>query len=168
MTRRALVIAALLLLSFTGGWLLFFALPRWYSPKVQTTPAAPTAPATGAPTATRKITATLYYVTDDGMALTPVRREVPFGATPADQARAIIEAQIAPAAPLVSAIPPETKLRDVYVTDRGDAFVDLSAEVSTKHPGGSLEEIFTVYTPGAAFALPRPPPHMTMCGGMVN
>jgi spore germination protein GerM len=45
----------------------------------------------------------------------------------------------------VSAIPPETKLREVFVTERGDAFVDLTSEVATKHSGGSLDEIFTVY-----------------------
>jgi hypothetical protein len=37
-------------------------------------------------------------------------------------------------------------LRDVFLTERGDAFVDLSSDVTTKHPGGSLDEIFTVYT----------------------
>ena len=42
--------------------------------------------------------------------------------------------------------PPGTKLRDVFVTERGDAFVDLSGEITAKHPGGSLDEIFTVYT----------------------
>jgi spore germination protein GerM len=62
------------------------------------------------------------------------------------QARAIVEAQLAPAPPLVSAIPAETKLREVFVTERGDAFVDLSADVVAKHPGGSLDEIFTVYS----------------------
>ena len=76
----------------------------------------------------------------------PVQREVPFGATVVEQARAILEAQIAAAAPLVSAIPAETKLRDVFITERGDAFVDLSGDLSAKHPGGSLDEIFTVYT----------------------
>ena len=35
----------------------------------------------------------------------------------------------------------------MFVTERGDAFVDLSAaRSSAKHPGGSLDEIFTVYT----------------------
>jgi len=100
----------------------------------------------GAPAAVRKITATLYYVAEDGMALAPVQREVPFGATVTEQARAIVEAQLAAAAPLMSAIPPDTKLRDVYITERGDAFIDLSGELVAKHPGGSLHEIFTVYT----------------------
>jgi spore germination protein GerM len=80
------------------------------------------------------------------MTLVGTQREVPFGATVPEQARAIVEAQVAPSPPLVSAIPAETKIREVFVTERGDAFVDLSADVSTKHTGGSLDEIFTVYT----------------------
>ena len=50
------------------------------------------------------------------------------------------------APPLVTAIPAGTTLRDVFITERGDAFVDLSGDVAAKHPGGSLAEIFTVYT----------------------
>ena len=48
--------------------------------------------------------------------------------------------------PLVSAIPGETTLRALYLTDRGDAFVDLSPDVRTKHTGGALDELFTVYS----------------------
>jgi spore germination protein GerM len=80
------------------------------------------------------------------MALVPVQREVPFATTVVEQARVIVEAQMAAAPPLVSAIPAETKLRDVFITERGDAFIDLSGDVTAKHPGGSLSEIFTVYT----------------------
>ena len=32
------------------------------------------------------------------------------------------------------------------MTDRGDAFVDLSADVRTKHTGGALDELYTVYS----------------------
>jgi spore germination protein GerM len=88
----------------------------------------------------------MFYVGEDGMALVPAQREVPFGASVAEQARAIIEAQLAPAAPHVSAIPPGVKLRDVFVTERGDAFIDLSTEITANHAGGSLGEIFTVYS----------------------
>ena len=63
------------------------------------------------------------------------------------QARRIIEAQIAPVeAPLVSAIPAGTTLRAMFVTEQGSAFVDLSSAVSAAHPGGSLNELLTVYT----------------------
>jgi spore germination protein GerM len=157
MDRRRLAIAAVVVFGLVAGWILFFGLPRWYASRQaqSAAPAAaaaaatpPAAPATGI--AVRKISATVYYVAEDGMALAPVQRDVPYAATVPDQARAIIEAQLAaPAAaapPLVSAIPPDVKLRDVYLTERGDAFVDLSAEIVSKHPGGSLDEIFTVYS----------------------
>ena len=129
-----------------AAWILFVGLPRWYAAR-QAPATSAAGPADTAPApAVRKITATLYYVGEDGLALAPVQREIPFGATVVEQARAIIEAQIAAAPPLVSAIPAETKLRDVFVTERGDAFVDLSGDIVARHPGGSLAEIFTVYS----------------------
>jgi len=138
-------------LAVVFGWILFIGLPRWSGARppqttngrATTTAPTPSTQASGA----RKIAATLYYVSNDGLMLTGTTRDVPFADGVALQARAIIEAQLAPpAAPLVSAIPAETKLRDVFVTERGDAFVDLSSEVSTRHSGGSLNEILTIYT----------------------
>jgi spore germination protein GerM len=46
----------------------------------------------------------------------------------------------------VSAIPPGTTLRAVFITKSGDAYVDLSREVRTSHPGGTVNELLTVYT----------------------
>ncbi|HTI38799.1 MAG TPA: GerMN domain-containing protein [Vicinamibacterales bacterium] len=149
MTRRALAVAVIAALAFVMGWALFVALPHWYR---RAPPAAATANPSPSPVdaaqaaAARKITATLYYVSDDGMALVGTQKEVPYAAAVADQARAILEAQLAPALPLVSAIPAGTKLKQVFVTERGDAFVDFSADITAGHPGGSLEETLTVYT----------------------
>lgn len=93
------------------------------------------------------ITATLFYASEDGRYLVSVRKEVPLAEGAVEQGKQIMMAQFEPAAaPLVSAIPPGTTLRAFYVTDRGDAFVDLSAEASTMHPGGSAAELMTVYT----------------------
>jgi spore germination protein GerM len=143
MPRRLALPIAIAAVGIAGGWLLFVGLPRWYAPKPPAPVAAPPAPAT----AERKITATLYYVADDGAELVGVQREVPFGEPVHEQARRIIEAQIAPvAAPLASAVPPGTTLRSLYLTDKGEAFVDMSAEVRTKHSGGALDELLTVYT----------------------
>lgn len=146
MPRRSVAIAGTAVFGLAAAWFLFIGLPRWYAarqaPAAAATGAAPTGPAV----ATRKITATLYYLSEDGMSLVPAQREVPFAASVVEQARAIVEAQLAAAAPLVSAIPAGTKLRDVFITERGDAFLDLSPEVASQHPGGSLDEIFTVYT----------------------
>ncbi len=148
MNRRAAAAAAIVVLAIAAGWVLFFGLPRWYAARTAPPAAAVNGAATGAApaVAVRKITATLFYVAPDGMALAPAQREVPFGATVAEQARALLEAQLAAAPPLVSAVPAGVTLRDVFVTERGDAFVDLSADVTAKHPGGSLAELLTVYT----------------------
>ena len=146
MQRRHVAIGAIAVFGMGAAWILFVGLPRWYAARqAPATSAAGSADTAPAP-AVRKITATLYYIGEDGLALAPVQREIPFGATVVEQARAIIEAQIAAAPALVSAIPAETKLRDVFVTERGDAFVDLSGDIVARHPGGSLAEIFTVYS----------------------
>ena len=145
MSRRHAAMAAIAIFAIAAAWTLFVGLPRWYAARTGPNAAAPgTAAAPAA--AVRKITATLFYVAEDGMALAPVQREIPFGESVAEQARAIVEAQLAPAAPQVSAIPAGVTLRDVFVTERGDAFVSLSSDITAKHPGGSLLEVFTVYT----------------------
>jgi spore germination protein GerM len=92
------------------------------------------------------ITATLYYADADGQALVPVQREVPLAEDTVTQGRQILSALLEPAPePHVSVIPEGTMLRAFYVTERGDAFVDFSSEVSTNHPGGSFTELLTVY-----------------------
>jgi hypothetical protein len=92
------------------------------------------------------IIATLYYASSDGQSLAPVKREVPLADGALAQGRQIIESQLEAApAPYVSVVPAGTTLRAFYVTTRGDAFVDLSPEVSSAHPGGSTTELLTVY-----------------------
>jgi spore germination protein GerM len=105
--------------------------------------AAPAVP----PPPGRKIKARLFYVAEDGARLTSVERDVAYGESADDQAREIIAAQIAATAePMVSAIPPGTALRAVFITRSGDAYVDLSREASAAHPGGTVNELLTVYT----------------------
>ncbi len=148
MTRRVLVIAAIAVAAAAIAWAFFVALPRRSERAVPTARAgASAAPQSAASASGRRIKARLFYVSHDGSRLVGVEREVPYEESPADQARQIVEAQIAPAAdPLVSAVPPGTKLRALFLTDRGEAYVDLSHEVVAAHPGGSLNELLTVYT----------------------
>ncbi len=142
MDRRIAIIAALIVGVFAGVWIVFAHRSRGPA----TTPAAANSEAGATAAAQPKIKATLYYVSEDGVSLPGVQREVPFGDPIVEQARRIIEAQLGDAPPpYASPIPPGTKLRALYVGDRGDAFVDLSGEVRSAHTGGALDELFTTY-----------------------
>jgi spore germination protein GerM len=125
---------ALLLVVFLG--------PRWLRTAPETVQSVPATVAEA-----RKIRARLFYVNEEGTGLSSVEQEVSYGEGTVEQARRIIEAQLAaPAAPLVSAIPPDTKLRTVFLTGAGDAYIDLSAELRSNHPGGTTNEILTIYS----------------------
>jgi len=135
---------AIVVVAAAALWLLLVAVSRWFAEP----PAAAPAAASAAPELgeTRKIKVTLYYVAPGGLQLVAVEREVPYGEGTAEQARRIVEAQIGEApAPYAAPFPRGTTMRALFVTDRGDAFVDLSREASTGHPGGSLAETLTVY-----------------------
>lgn len=127
-----------------GAWLLFVTLPDVYDEADDAVVALPSdAPAEPAPLTS----ATLFYVAEDGERLIGVEREVVDGDAPITQARHVLEAQFQSVEPpLLSAMPEGTLLRAIYVTDQGDAFVDVSREITSGHTGGSLDELLTVYT----------------------
>ncbi|MEP6782438.1 MAG: GerMN domain-containing protein [Acidobacteriota bacterium] len=106
------------------------------------------APGAGPAPAVPKIKATLYFLSQDGLHLVPTEREVPLAEGPVAQARSILEAQLSAEAPapLISTIPKGSTLRGVYVSERNEVFVDLEPTIRTAHPGGTLEELMTVYT----------------------
>lgn len=126
-------------------WFVAARLPRWLATSTTSAPAA--ASATAAATSdSRRIQATLYYVSDAGDALIAVNRDVPYGATPAEQATRLVEAQVAPPPnERVSAIPKGTTVRAVFLTATHEAYVDLGGAIVTGQTGGSLDEALTVY-----------------------
>ena len=143
-TRRTLSAVAVAVLAIALGWLLFVGLPRWYGGPASKAGAALPPDAPAAPG--RTIKARLFYIADDGTRLAGVERDVAYGEGTVEQARQMIEAQIAPVAePLVSAVPAGTRLRALFVSDHGTAYVDLSREVAAAHTGGSVNELLTVY-----------------------
>jgi hypothetical protein len=134
-----------------AGGLAVLALIAWSFSRMSPRPApaatgvrssAPTVP----PTEAARIAATLFFGAADGQGLVSVRRDVPLADSTVEQGRHILNAQLTELPPegAVSVIPPGTTLRAFYITDRGDAFVDLSPEVVSGHPGGSLGELLTV------------------------
>ena len=139
--KRLIIFTALVFVVIAA--VAYVVVPRFYrGAPVNQAPAS----AAAVPTPERKITATFFYVAEDGVSLVPVQREVTFGEPVSEQARHIIQAQIAvPPAPHVSAIPQGTRLRAVYVSEHGDAFVDVTGDASRNHTGGALDELFAVY-----------------------
>ena len=119
------------------------SMPRWRSGTPIAAAPSPTAPAPPG----RKIKARLFYVNESGTKLTGIERDVAFAENAAEQAREIVAAQIgAVTEPMVSAVPAGTALRALFITDNGHAFVDLSREVKSAHPGGTVNELLTIYT----------------------
>ena len=142
--RRYLQVGAGVLLLGLLAWAVTGGLDRLVGPQpvAERAAAEPSAPPPGVP----RITATLYYGSADGGALVPVRLEVALAEGIVPQGREILTAQLQGApSPYLSVIPQGTLLRAFYVTERGDAFVDLSSEASSRHPGGSSTELLTVY-----------------------
>lgn len=125
-----------------GLVVLFFVGPRWLS-----TPETAELPLPSNPVDARKIRARLFFVAGDGEHLVPIEQEVPYGEGTTEQARRIVEAALAaPPAPYVTPIPPGTKLKTIFVTPKGEAYVDLTSELKKNHPGGTTNEILTVYS----------------------
>jgi spore germination protein GerM len=143
--QRALVGVAITFAAGVLAWVLFVTLPKRAAPAGGNASAAP------APTAPvgvgRKIKARLFYVAEDGTHLMHVERDVAYGEGTLEQAREIVAAQVAPVSePLVSAIPPGTTMRALFLTEGGDAYVDFSREIASAHSGGTVDELLTIYT----------------------
>jgi hypothetical protein len=139
-SRRARVYILLVIIASAGA---IYGVVRLLSVP---TAAPATTTTTPPPAETAHITATLYYGSSDGRSLVAVRRDVPLATGIVEQGRQILTVLLQDAPqPYAQVLPKGTKLRAFYVTDRGDAFVDLSGDVVSAHPGGSLSELLTVY-----------------------
>jgi hypothetical protein len=147
--RRArlwFIVATGALLLALGIWLVASKLPGFLTRSEGVPATAPPASTSGAPGGdARRIQATLFYVAADGISLVPVTRDVLFGATPAEQARRIVEAQVQTPEGLQSAIPAGTIVRAVFLTENHEAYVDLGGTIRSGHSGGSLDEALAVY-----------------------
>jgi spore germination protein GerM len=152
MNRQQVIAGAIVTAVAIGlGWALMSGLFRVLRDSNAPSPGAPTAEiatTSSAPTAVPRIKATLFFGSEDGRYLVPVEHEIPLAEGTVAQARAVVEAQLGttPPEPLAATIPTDTKLRGLYLSAQNEAFVDLDASVRTKHPGGSMNELFTVYT----------------------
>jgi spore germination protein GerM len=113
------------------------------------------APAAGAPAkeeeatgvVERKINAKLFFQAADRRGLVIEERPVAFSTDLSRQLRSVVEELVRGSKiGLGPTLAPETKVLDVFVTARGVAYVDLSKDVVTGHPGGSEAERMSVYS----------------------
>jgi hypothetical protein len=152
--RRAEVIAVSTAAAALFIWALFVGVPRWYA---SSTPGTTTSASSEPAAPGRKIKARLFYVSADGTRLASAEHDVPYGEGTLGQAKAIVAAQLeTPPESMVSAVPEGTKLRALFVTANGEAYADFSGELTAAHPGGSLNELLTVYTLVSALTVNLP------------
>jgi spore germination protein GerM len=144
-SARVIAFGISVIATLAVGGALLVGVPHWTSGH-GAVKAVAAAPPPLVPTG-RKIKARLFYVSEDGTHLTAVERDVAYGEGTAEQAREIIAAQIAPVAePFILAVPAGTKLKALFITEGGTAFVDLSPEVVSSNTGGTVNELLTAYT----------------------
>ena len=92
--------------------------------------------------------ATLYFPSAQSSLLVGETHEIVRTSSPGDRVKQILSDLIAgpQGKTAVASLPPETKLRQVYVLDDGTAYADFSEDLRSKIGGGSEDEILTVYS----------------------
>jgi Sporulation and spore germination len=90
----------------------------------------------------------LFFAKGDGDGLGTEKRKIFLTVSPADQAKQIVGELIngPRETGLLPTLPVETRLLGLYLDRHGTAYVDLSEELVTLHPGGSDEEIATIFS----------------------
>ena len=97
--------------------------------------------------AARRIRVTLYMLSDSGTALATEDREIALADTVQEQAKQVLRELLAGSRQgRSSPLPRGVKLRELFITPQGLAFVDLSRELVSNHIGGSRAEELTVYS----------------------
>ncbi|HYV86356.1 MAG TPA: GerMN domain-containing protein [Patescibacteria group bacterium] len=111
------------------------------------TPPAATAPAAGtAEPAPRDVV--LFFQANDDDSLVPEKRKMVMPDSVEEEAKRIVTELVAGPRKegLLPTIPAGTKVLGVYLDRAGTAFVDLSEEFVSLHPGGSDGEVATVFS----------------------
>jgi spore germination protein GerM len=89
----------------------------------------------------------LYFADKENNFLMAEKRVFSHSENPAEIGILIINALInGPDGELMRTIPEGTSLRAFYITEDGTAYVDFSATIKEKHPGGVKSELMTIYS----------------------
>jgi len=116
--------------------------------KIEKPPATPPSEPESVPTEppeTKKVV--LFFLSEEDSFLHPEEREISAGSSIVYQAKQTMEELIKGSeSGYVSPFPSETRLRELFVTGEGVAYVDFSREIWEKHLAGSSAEISTIYS----------------------
>ena len=90
---------------------------------------------------------TLYFPTRDGNNLTPEVRDVRELPDKPGQVREVVSELIrGPVTELTPSFPAGTRVKGVFIDDKGTAYIDFSRELQTEYPGGAWTETLTIYS----------------------
>ena len=93
------------------------------------------------------LTVSLFFPSEHDSLLHREEREITPESSLAQQAKRIISELLNGSQQgFISPIPPETRLRELYITREGVAYVDFSREIMDKHLSGSSAEMTTIYS----------------------
>ncbi len=93
----------------------------------------------------RKVT--LFFLREEDGQLVPEERDIVSALSTVREAEEVVAELIKGSKMgLVSSLPAETKLVQLFITKEGVAYVDFSEDLVEKHPSGSTAEISTVYS----------------------
>jgi spore germination protein GerM len=91
-------------------------------------------------------TVVLFFLTEGDFRLHPEEREIlAHDETVIDAKQTIVELIRGPLDEGISAIPEGTRLREMYISREGIAYVDFSRELRENHPSGTAAEVATVF-----------------------
>jgi spore germination protein GerM len=134
----SVVLIVLLYIFFTGG--------EKESIKRAAGVAVPKAQPSAAETAARK-TVSLFFLSEGDDLLHGESRDIVAGPSDAAEAeRVLAELVKGSEKNLISALPAETRVRQVFVTKEGVAYVDFGREIMEKFSYGSTSELAAVYS----------------------
>ena len=90
----------------------------------------------------------LFFQESQGESLGAERRKIFLTTSPVDQAKQIVVELISGPhdGRLLPTFPPETRLLGLYLDRSGTAYVDFSKELVNLHPGGTSEELATLFS----------------------
>ncbi len=133
----ALVLLVLVIVFFSGGG--GEKVKHFVDANIPKSPETP-----GGRPATR--TVTLFFAAENDDLLHKETREILAGPTEADEAeRALAELVRGSETGLLSPLPPQTRVRQVFIAKDGQATVDLSRDVAEGFTYGSTSELAAVY-----------------------